>query len=51
MPCNYNIQQITQTVSRTSTTHCALDYRNIDRVELKAGGAHIVVNPITVFVK
>ena len=37
----------TQTVSRASITHCALPYRSIDRVELKAAGAHIVISAIT----
>ncbi len=41
----------TQTVSRASTTHCALDYRDVDRVELKAGGTHLVITAITVFFK
>jgi hypothetical protein len=38
----------TQTVSRGSTTHCALDYRGVDRVELKVGGTHLVITAITV---
>ena len=38
----------TQTVSLGSTTHCALDYRRVDRVEIKTGGAHIVIGTITV---
>ena len=41
----------TQTVSRASTTHCVLDYRDVDRVELKAGGTHLVITAITVFFK
>jgi len=40
-----------QTVSRGSTTHCTLDYRGVDRVELKTGGAHLVITAITVLIK
>ncbi len=39
----------TLTVKQSSMTPFTLDYHAIDRVELKPGGAHIVVNPITVF--
>ena len=39
----------TQTVSRALITHCALDYRGIDRVELKPGGVHLVINTIQCF--
>ena len=38
----------TQTVSRASTIQCALDYRDIDRVELTTGGTHILINTITI---
>ena len=41
----------TQTVSRASVIQCALDYRDVDRVELKAGGKHIMVTSITVFIR
>jgi hypothetical protein len=30
---------------------CALDYRDVDRVELKAGGTHLVITAITVLFK
>ena len=39
-----------QTVSRASTIKCALDYRGVDRVELKAGGTHLVITTITVLI-
>jgi hypothetical protein len=38
----------TLTAKQTSVTLFNLDYRAIDRVELKAGGAHIVISTITV---
>jgi len=41
----------TQTVSRASILRCALDYRAVDRVELKAGGKHILVLAITVLIR
>ena len=41
----------TLTVKRSSVNPFELDYRAIDRVELKTGGDHIVINPITVFLK
>ena len=41
----------TQTVSRASIIQCALDYRDVDRVELKAGGKHIMITSITVLLK
>ena len=41
----------TQTVSRGSIIQCALDYRDIDRVELKAGGTHLVISTITVLIR
>jgi hypothetical protein len=41
----------TQTVSRSLITHCALDFRGIDRVELKAGGAHLVTSTINVLIR
>ena len=41
----------TQTVSRASIIRCTLDYRDVDRVELKAGGTHLVITTITVFFK
>lgn len=41
----------TLTVKQYSMTSFNLDYHAIDRVELKPGGAHIVVNRITVFIR
>jgi hypothetical protein len=41
----------TQAVSRGSTTRCVLDYRDVDRVELKAEGRHLVITAITVLLK
>lgn len=41
----------TLTVSRVPTTRCALDYRGIDRVELKAGSAHLVISTINVVIR
>lgn len=41
----------TQAVSRTSTMRCALDYRDVDRVELKTGGTHLVITDIAVLFK
>ncbi len=41
----------TQTVSRASIIQCALDYRGVDRVELKAGGTHLVISTITVLIR
>ena len=38
----------TQTVSRGSTTHCALDYQGVDHIKLKTGGTHVVITTITV---
>lgn len=40
----------TQTLSRVSTTRCALDYRDVDRVELKADGTHMVITTIAVLI-
>ncbi len=40
----------TQTVSRGSTTRCTLDYRGIDRVELKADGTHLMITAITMLI-
>jgi hypothetical protein len=40
-----------QAVSRVSTIRCALDYRDIDHVELKAGGNHMVIIVIAVLLK
>ncbi len=40
-----------QAVSRTSAMRCALDYRDVDRVELKAGGTHLVITAITVLIR
>ncbi len=41
----------TQTVSRITTIQCAVDYRNIDRAELKTGGAHMVIGAINVLIR
>jgi hypothetical protein len=41
----------TQTVSRDSIIQCALDYRDVDRVELKADGKHIMITSITVLIR
>jgi hypothetical protein len=41
----------TLTVKQSSMTPFNLDYHAIDRVELKPGGAHIVVNVIKVFIR
>ena len=41
----------TQTVSRASIIQCALDYRGVDRVELRAGGKHIMITAMTVLIK
>jgi hypothetical protein len=37
------------TVKKSSVAVFDLDYCAIDRMELKAGDAHMVINPITVF--
>ena len=39
----------TLTVRQRSVTPFDLDYCSIGRVELNAGGDHVVINPITVF--
>jgi hypothetical protein len=41
----------TQVVSRALTIRCALDYRDVDRVELKANGVHLVISTINVLVR
>ena len=41
----------TQVVSRALTIRCALDYRDVDRVELKADGVHMVISTINVLVR
>jgi hypothetical protein len=41
----------TLTLKQSSFTSFKLDYHAIDRVELKAGGAHVLINPISVFLK
>ena len=41
----------TLTMKQFSVTPFNLDYHAIDRVELKPGGTHIAVNPITLFFK
>jgi hypothetical protein len=41
----------TQTVNRGSVIQCTLGYRDVDRVELKPGGNHIVIPAITVLIK
>ena len=41
----------TQTVPRTSIIQCALDYCDVDRVELKTGGKHIIITAITVLTR
>jgi hypothetical protein len=38
----------TQTVPRALTIQCALDYRDVDRVELITGGTHILIDTITI---
>jgi hypothetical protein len=40
-----------QTVSRTSTMQYAVNYPGVDRVELKAGGTHLVISTISVLFK
>jgi len=41
----------TLTAKQDSATLFTLDYRAVDRVQLKAGGAHIVISAITVLIK
>jgi len=40
-----------QAAPRGSTTRCALDYRGVDHVELKAGGTYLVITAITFLFK
>ena len=41
----------TRVVSRVLSIRCALDYRDVDRVELKANGVHMMISTINVLVR